>query len=64
MAAAMPPSMTGRAGWLPAQPDRWQLDESEPRVGGRSLFQPGHPRIHQVLLFTPEGDDDHSPLAG
>jgi hypothetical protein len=60
----MPPSMAGRAGGVPLQPERWQLNEPEPGVGGCPLFQPGHPRVDQLLLVTPEGDEDDVPLAG
>jgi hypothetical protein len=40
------------------------LNEPEPGVGGCPLFQPGHPRVDQLLLVTPEGDEDDVPLAG
>jgi len=63
IAAAIPPSMTGRAG-SHCSPIARQLNEPQPGVGGRPLFQPGHPRIDQPLLVTPEGDEDDIPLTG
>jgi hypothetical protein len=60
----MPPSMAGRAGGLPLEPERWQRNGPEPGLGGCPLFQPGHPRVDQLLLVTPEGDEDDVPLAG
>ena len=56
--------LAARAGGLPLQPERGQLNEPEPGVGGRPLFQPGHPRVDQPLLLTPEGDQDDIPLTG
>jgi hypothetical protein len=36
----------------------------QPGVGVCPLLQPGHPRVDQLLLVTPEGDEDDVPLSG
>lgn len=57
-------AVDGGPGRFPLQPERWQLNEPKPGVGGCPLFQPGHLRVDQLLLVTPEGDEDDVPLAG
>ena len=59
----MPPPMVGRAGFH-CRPSAGNSTNRSPGSGGCPLFQPGHPRVGQLLLVTPEGDQEDIPLAG
>jgi hypothetical protein len=57
-----------RRGWPVAQVPiaaRWPAPQrTGARVGRRPLFQPGHPRAGQVVLITPDSDQDNVALTG